>query len=661
MDPNIPVAAGPEPYDEPEAEPYTPPAKPGDFDYNPEETLYKPNGHAQGFVGRHIVYGLPTALWAYKDRSGDVLFFNALYETAEGEVTCPWRYDGREWIARAPPPPRVLYGLELLDANPDARILLLDSEAAAEAVRHLISPTVQVCLSWYGGPSQVHMASLADLVGRTVSVWPAATEAARKAGEQAAQVLARCGNPPDKPIALIDTSAQPEGWNLAEAVQGGWTKADLLAYAKANKRSVIEDLSINLVTGKPIARPVSKAVKSEESLIEKLPPFKHDAEIWDYFGLELNAGKPWANLNNVVRVLKKHPDLWNQLAYDEFRSRVTVSEREWHEEHDGAALTLKLQNDLKLNRLSTQTVNEGVLVYARTRARHPVKEWLESLVPWDGEQRLLHLCNKGFGSDDALYEQEVGRCFLISMIARIYQPGCQVDSLPVFEGRQGAGKTTALSVLAGDWYAQNTEDIRRKDFMQNLSGYWLVEISELDSFYGASMERIKAVISDRNDVYRESYGRRSHAHPRQSVFAGTTNLDTWHHDETGARRFWPIQCGQINLQWIKENRDQLFAEALQRYKSGEDWWKVPAEGATSAQDFRYSEDPWQSFIENYLAGKQETATDEILAALEIKTADRVHYMTIRISKVMRRLGWQRAFKRIDGKMARVYRSPLSRS
>jgi putative DNA primase/helicase len=658
MDPNIPVPAGSEPYDEPEAAPYTPPAKPGDFDYNPEETLYKPNGHAQGFVGRHVVYGLPTALWAYKDRSGDVLFFNALYETDEGELCCPWRYDGREWIARAPPPPRMLYGLEQLDPNPEAKILLVDSEAAAEAVRHVISPTVQVALAWYGGPAQAHTATLADCIGRSVTVWPTATDAGRKAGEYMAQTLARCGNPP---TSMIDTTGQPQGWNLAQAIQGGWDKAAVLAYARAHKRGVIEDLTVNLVTGKPIERPKPPAVKDADSLIEKLPPFKHEAEIWEYFGLELNANKPWANINNVVRVLKRHPDLWNQLHYDEFRSRVMVGGREWHEENDGGALCLKLQNDLKLNRLTITTVNESVNVYAHTRGTHPVKEWLESRAPWDGEQRLLHLCNKGFGSDDALYEQEVGRCFMVGMIARIYQPGCQVDSMPVFEGRQGIGKTSALNALASPWYAQNTADIRDKDFMQNLSGYWLVEISELDSFYGASMERIKAVISDRNDVYRESYGRRSHSHPRQSVFAGTTNLDTWHHDETGARRFWPVQCRNINLDWIKEMREQLFSEALHRYRAGEDWWKVPDEGARSAQDFRYSEDPWQPIIERLVAGKDETTSEDIFDGLDIAAADRVHYMTTRISKVMRRMGWERAYKRIGGKMARIYRSPLSRS
>ena len=73
---------------------------PGDFDYDPN-ALIRPNGHADGFLGQHVVYGLPKALWAYRDRGGEILFFNALYATSEGEVCTPWRFDGREWIAAA--------------------------------------------------------------------------------------------------------------------------------------------------------------------------------------------------------------------------------------------------------------------------------------------------------------------------------------------------------------------------------------------------------------------------------------------------------------------------------------------------------------------------------------------------------------------------------
>ena len=663
MDPIIPVSSGTETYDEPQdqgfnppppLQAYTPPARPGDFDYDPN-ALIRPNGHADGFLGQHVVYGLPKALWAYRDRGGEILFFNALYATSEGEVCTPWRFDGREWIARAPPAPRTLYGLEFLDPNPEARVLLLDAEASAEALRHLLSPKLQIVLAWYGGPSQEHTASLADLVGRAVTVWPTNTEAGRKAAATLAQVLARCGNT----SAVIDTLGQPDGWNVAEAIQGGWGRGEVLKFGREHRREVPPDLTVNLSTGKSAPPVQAKALAQTESLIDKLPPFKNELDMWQHFHLEMNANKPWSNMNNVVRVLKGHPDLWNKLWYDQFESLVMLDDRKWHHEHDGADLTLKLQNDIKLQRLTSTVVNEAVGSYARERGRHPVKEWLELLPPWDERSRLIELCPKGFGSDNGFYEQEVGRCFLIAMIARIYDPGCQCDSLPVFEGKQGIGKTNALTELAKPWYAQNTENITKKDFMQNLRGFWLIEISELDSFYGATMEHIKAVISGRRDVYRESYGRHAQEHPRQSVFAGTTNLDTWHHDETGARRFWPIQCRNINLEWIKQNRNQLFSEALHRYRAGEDWWKVPQTQAADAQELRYTEDPWQSQIEVFLMAQFETTADKILDALKIAVGDRVHGHSIRIAKVMKRLGWERAQKNLGGTQIRVYRKPAA--
>ena len=61
-------------------------------------------------------------------------------------------------------------------------------------------------------------------------------------------------------------------------------------------------------------------------------------------------------------------------------------------------------------------------------------------------------------------------------------------------------------------------------------------------------------------------------YPRQCVMIGTTNDTDYLRDATGNRRFWPIKCEFVDLEWLKENREQIWAEAAYRESCGEDHW-----------------------------------------------------------------------------------------
>ena len=140
--------------------------------------------------------------------------------------------------------------------------------------------------------------------------------------------------------------------------------------------------------------------------------------------------------------------------------------------------------------------------------------------------------------------------------------------MPVLEGSQGTFKSTGLPILGGKWFAEVHQSIDSKDFYLALSGKLLLEISEMHSFSKAEVERLKGVMSCQVDRYRAPYERRAADHPRRCVFAGTTNRDDWNRDETGARRFWPVVCGHIDLDWLTGHRDQLLAEAVYKFKKG---------------------------------------------------------------------------------------------
>src|SRR5262249_23914540 len=199
-------------------------------------------------------------------------------------------------------------------------------------------------------------------------------------------------------------------------------------------------------------------------------------------------------------------------------------------------------------------------------------------------------------------------------VARVYRPGCKVDNMVVLEGPQGIGKSSALHVIGGEWFTEQHESASNpKPFKEILQGKLLIEISEMDAFSRAEVSRVKQTITDTLDRYRESFGRHAKDHLRQCVFVGTTNKDDWNKDDTGARRFWPIACkGEIDVEGIRANREQLFAEAVTRIKNGESWWEMPAEETRLEQQKRYDADAWSEDIAAFIALKSKVTVNEIL-------------------------------------------------
>jgi len=242
------------------------------------------------------------------------------------------------------------------------------------------------------------------------------------------------------------------------------------------------------------------------------------------------------------------------------------------------------------------------------------------------------------------------------MVARTFQPGCKVDTMPVFEGTQGLQKSSALSIIGGKWYAEMHEQITSKDFLQNLPGKLLIEIPELHAFGKADINRIKGIISCPSDRYRNSYGRRASDHPRRGVWAGTTNRDDYNEDDTGARRLWPIACGRIDLDYLRKHREVLFAEAVWRYKNGEAWWDIDAALAKSEQDKRRDHDPWTAAILQYCNGKDEVTVGEILhSVLDLPLRDRGKIEQMRIASIFRVAGFQKVDGWRDGQKCKFWK------
>jgi predicted P-loop ATPase len=189
-------------------------------------------------------------------------------------------------------------------------------------------------------------------------------------------------------------------------------------------------------------------------------------------------------------------------------------------------------------------------------------------------------------------------------VARIYLPGAKADCVLILEGPQGLKKSTALMTLAEPWFTDRLSDLGSKDAAMETKGVWVIEVAELDTMTRAEVGAIKAFISRTHDRFRPPYGKRLVDLPRQCIFAGSVNPEGGYlKDATGGRRFWPVLCTTIDIDRLRADRDQLWAEARDRFRRGEPWWLDTLglnAAATEEQENRYQAEAWEEPIRHYI-------------------------------------------------------------
>jgi predicted P-loop ATPase len=339
-------------------------------------------------------------------------------------------------------------------------------------------------------------------------------------------------------------------------------------------------------------------------------------------------GRIVPNLANILVALRSAPELSDAIGYDEML-QTSVLLKAFPIAPGGTAASgglvprpirdtdvSQLQDFLQhegMPKIASETVHQAVDQRARECAFHPVRDYLDQLL-WDGVDRLDNWLALYLGADPSPFVSEVGRMFLVAMVARIFDPGCKADYMLVLEGAQGAGKSRACRALAGDWFSDSLPDIHHKDAKEHLRGKWLIEVAELSAIGKADAEALKAFISRPVERFRAAYGRKEVSEPRQCVFVGTTNKSVYLKDETGARRFWPVKVGRIRGEDLERDRDQLLAEAVGAYRSGAQWWPDTAferEHIRPEQARRFEADAWEETICDFISSRSRVSITQV--------------------------------------------------
>ncbi len=339
----------------------------------------------------------------------------------------------------------------------------------------------------------------------------------------------------------------------------------------------------------------------------------HDNLAWtDKLTLSSTGGYE-KTLNNIMLIIQNVPELHGCARQDVFANRLcTADELPWRSESgywsdaDTTELRKLFETKYKL-RPGKQDMRDAVIASATRQRFHPVRDYLHALT-WDGTPRLDTLFIDYLGVADSAYTRAVTRKALVGAVARVMTPGCKFDYMPILVGEQGRNKSTILGKLAGaDWFSDSMTTFDGKNAFEAVSGRWLIEVPEMHAFDKVTMNQAKAFITKQSDFYRAAYAEFPEDRPRQCVFFGTTNNRECLRDETGGRRFWPLDIDAIPrkksvMRQFDSERDQIWAEAVVRWQAGEPLY-LPADierDAARVQEDHREQHPWTNTITNFL-------------------------------------------------------------
>lgn len=296
-------------------------------------------------------------------------------------------------------------------------------------------------------------------------------------------------------------------------------------------------------------------------------------------------------------------------------------------------------------RFTRDDIREHASLAARDGRFHPVRDYLSGLT-WDGTPRIEQWLIRHAGAEDTPFVRAVSRLMLIAAVRRAHHPGCKFDTMLVLEGGQGVGKSSALKVLAKkeEWFSDQLplgEDERKT--VEALSGKWIIESGELAGLRKGEVEKVKAQLSRSVDRARMSYARLAEDYPRQCVFFGSTNNEEYLTDPTGSRRFWPVRVGSFNVDGLRSEVDQLWAEAAHAEAEGASL-ELPSalwSDAKAEQDKRHVSDAWEDVLAPHLGELTGRIRSLDVWKLLGLTPDKMgDPQKRRIAQAMKALGWQ---------------------
>jgi predicted P-loop ATPase len=539
----------------------------------------------------------------------------------------------RRWHWKQWDEPRPLYvPATLLSGDLSLPVVLVEGEKCAQAGHQLLGHEFDF-VSWPGGGKAWSRASWGWLKGRTVYLWPDCDgkrfplgRAEREAGVDPAskEVMPEHKQPGAKAMVGIGSLLLAEhgctvlmcpipkpgkvadGWDIADAIAEGWDAPRVRDFIRSAHVFVAPDDPVRAKAGAGASPPTTAAAGRPG--VGAAGDGDASEQWLEHLLRSASTGAVKTVRENVVLALDGWPDKGvpgiaacaGLIRFNEFtnayeKARATpwgTPAGDWLEA-DELLLGDWLLREHRLPSMSRQALEEAVIVVGRRHSYHPLRQQVQALRgQWDGVPRLDTWLRRVYLEEDEWddtaplqrYLTLAGRWFIMAMCARVMGerrlggevrvgPGVKFDYMLVLEGPTGWGKSTAAKVMGGKYFADTGLDVTHKDSLMNIQGIWVYEWPELDQKARQDLGAIKSFISSPSDRFRATFDRRPAVYPRQVVFVGTTEEANYLQDHKGNRRFWPVRVTRPpDMEWLREHREQLLAEAVVRVDALEPFW-----------------------------------------------------------------------------------------
>lgn len=381
--------------------------------------------------------------------------------------------------------------------------------------------------------------------------------------------------------------------------------------------------------------------------------------------------------------LSEHTEVIYNVVTDQTMIRHTLINSQLSTNHyqlldDRILATLRAQMSIDTDKRVLKSDVYDVIKSDFARLVHPVRDYLNSLPPWDGKDRIAelasHLHAEAVVPEQSNEEAQQALCWALhkwhcAAVGTWLDDSVTNHEVFVLIGKQGIYKTTCFRFLLPpelrSYFWENAHNaFSSKDDHLALSENCLTVIEEVEATGSHELSELKSLITSDTIKERRPYARFREAKHRLASFCATGNQQHFLTDDTGNRRWLCFKVSHIDdpRTW-KINYQQLYAQLLHEFQHGFRYWFDSADEQQVErlnQPFRVESDEEQ-LIQTRLRVPQEGEPTKLMNAAticQLLNGGRVGYplSSRKISMAMKRLGFQQVHS-MNGNYFRVYEIP----
>lgn len=432
---------------------------------------------------------------------------------------------------------------------------------------------------------------------------------------------------------LITNSSRVEEF-LVDVPNGLELKADLLRIAGDERNRLIE----------------KKASKKKDEPSRREQDVRGPGEEWmDALHYDARGRSVSEDVHNITLALEYHQKWQGRFSFDSFLNQILI-DGEQSLSDAGLANIIRwfgATDPFQFSGNYEKRYQRGIYSTAIQNTFDSLYDWITSL-EWDGTPRLLTWMPRMCGSPDTPLSAWIGKMTIMEMTARALTPGCMARQVPVWEGPENKGKTRTIKALGDPWAITFDMSMDTKEAHMAVQGVWVGELAELDTLRKTSESRLKSFISQTDDTFIPKYSNNRAAYPRRAVFIGTTNDDDYLPPKGTSTRWYPIRTEWFNHQMVRQERNQLFAEAVAIFKANPDidWWEEPAslkKEIAASRKARRAFNPYEAKLKEWLEGEETTTWPKIAdGLLQLDMKDwKDKSLQAQITDALKALGWRK--------------------